>query len=144
MRKALADLAKEISGVTLLVGHPHLAGNKLYNAASVIRDGKIIATYLKNQLPNDSVFDERRYFEPGSDPCVFELEGIKFGVNICQDIWQEDTATRAKERGSRCAAGAECFPLSHAQASLAPSDCTSAHQRNGNAHRLCQSGRRTG
>jgi NAD+ synthase (glutamine-hydrolysing) len=99
-RKALADLAKEISGVALLVGHPHLAGNKLHNAASIIRDGKIIATYLKNQLPNDSVFDERRYFDPGSDPCVFELKGIKFGVNICQDIWQEDTATRAKEAGA--------------------------------------------
>ena len=97
---ALTDLAKEVNGVTLLVGHPHLAGNKLYNAASVIRDGKITATYLKNQLPNDSVFDERRYFEPGSDPCVFELKGVKFGVNICQDIWQEDTATRAREAGA--------------------------------------------
>lgn len=98
--KALADLAKEISGVTLLVGHPHLAGSKLYNAASVIRDGKIFATYLKNQLPNDSVFDERRYFEPGSDPCLFELEGIRFGVNICQDIWQGNTVTRAREAGA--------------------------------------------
>ncbi len=97
---ALADLAKEINGVTLLVGHPHLAGNKLYNAASVIRDGEIIATYFKNQLPNDSVFDERRYFEPGSDPCVFELDGIKFGINICADIWKKDTATRAKEAGA--------------------------------------------
>ncbi|MDN5753795.1 MAG: NAD+ synthase [Nitrosospira sp.] len=97
---ALADLAKEISGVTLLVGHPHLAGNKLYNAASVIRDGKIIATYLKNQLSNDSVFDERRYFEPGSTPCLFELDGIKFGVNICQDIWQEGAAASAKEAGA--------------------------------------------
>lgn len=96
---ALADLAKEINGITLLMGHPHLADNKLYNAASVIRDGKIIATYLKNQLPNDSVFDERRYFEPGSHPCVFELDGIKFGVNICADIWEKDTATRAKEAG---------------------------------------------
>ncbi len=98
--KALADLAKKISGVTLLVGHPHLAGSKLYNAASVIRDGKIIATYLKNQLANDTVFDERRYFEPGSDPCLFELEGIKFGVGICQDIWRGDTATRAREAGA--------------------------------------------
>ncbi|MDQ3186459.1 MAG: NAD+ synthase [Pseudomonadota bacterium] len=99
-RNMLADLAKEISGITLLVGHPHLGGNNLYNAASVIRDGKIIATYLKNQLPNDSVFDERRYFEPGSDSCTFELEGVKFGVNICQDIWQEDAVTRAKEAGA--------------------------------------------
>ena len=96
---ALADLAKEVSGITLLVGHPHLADNKLYNAASVIRDGKIIATYLKNQLPNDSVFDERRYFEPGFQSCVFELDGIKFGVTICADIWEKDTATRAKEAG---------------------------------------------
>ena len=99
-QKALADLTKEISGVMLLVGHPHLEDNKLYNAASVISDGKIIATYHKNLLPNDSVFDERRYFEPGSDSCLFELEGIRFGVNICQDIWQENTATRAREMGA--------------------------------------------
>ena len=97
---ALAELARETSGVTLLVGHPHLEDNKLYNAASVIRDGEIVATYLKNLLPNDSVFDERRYFEPGSDPCVFELDGIKFGINICQDVWQEGTATRARAAGA--------------------------------------------
>lgn len=98
--KALGDLANEVSGVTLLAGHPHLADGKLYNAASVIRDGKIIATYHKNQLPNDSVFDERRYFEPGSDPCLFELKGIRFGVNICQDIWQGDAVTRARGAGA--------------------------------------------
>lgn len=99
-RNALAELAAQINGVTLLVGHPHLIANKLYNAASVIRDGKIIATYLKNLLPNDTVFDERRYFEPGAEPCVFELDGIKVGINICQDIWQEGTATRAREAGA--------------------------------------------
>ncbi|MDE2366031.1 MAG: NAD+ synthase [Betaproteobacteria bacterium] len=99
-RDALAELAKYIDGITLLVGHPHLADNKLYNAASVIRDGRIIATYRKNQLPNDSVFDERRYFQPGSGPCVFELDGMKFGVNICQDIWEEGTASRARETGA--------------------------------------------
>ncbi|MBA2660402.1 MAG: NAD+ synthase [Nitrosospira sp.] len=95
---ALTDLAKKVIGITLLVGHPHLVDNKLYNAASVIRDGKIIATYFKNQLPNDSVFDERRYFEPGFQPCVFELDGIKFGVNICADIWEKNPATLAKEK----------------------------------------------
>ncbi|KIO49394.1 NAD+ synthase [Nitrosospira sp. NpAV] len=98
--KALSELAQEIKDLTLLVGHPHLADGKLYNAASVIRDGKIIATYHKNLLPNDSVFDERRYFEPGSDSCLFELEGIRFGVNICQDIWQENTASRARKAGA--------------------------------------------
>jgi NAD+ synthase (glutamine-hydrolysing) len=97
---ALSDLARETRDVTLLVGHPHLIGNELYNAASVIRDGKILATYLKHLLPNDSVFDERRYFDAGSDPCIFELEGIKFGINICQDIWQPGPAIRARAAGA--------------------------------------------
>jgi NAD+ synthase (glutamine-hydrolysing) len=99
-RNALTELAVKISGVTAVVGHPHLIADKLYNAASVIGNGKITATYLKNLLPNDSVFDERRYFEPGSHPCVFELDGIRFGINICQDIWQEGSATRAREAGA--------------------------------------------
>jgi NAD+ synthase (glutamine-hydrolysing) len=97
---ALSALARETSDLTLLVGHPHLIGNQLYNAASVIRDGKILETYLKHLLPNDSVFDERRYFDDGSAPCVFELEGIKFGINICQDIWQPGSAMRAKAAGA--------------------------------------------
>jgi NAD+ synthase (glutamine-hydrolysing) len=96
----LADLAAEINDVALLVGHPHLAGDKLHNAASLIRDGKVIATYFKNELPNDFVFDERRYFVPGSDPCVFDLEGTKFSINICADIWQKNTAACAKEAGA--------------------------------------------
>ncbi|HEY6044407.1 MAG TPA: nitrilase-related carbon-nitrogen hydrolase, partial [Nitrosospira sp.] len=99
-RDALADLVKSIDGITLLVGHPHLIGNKLYNAASVIRDGRIIATYRKNQLPNDSVFDECRYFQPGRNPCIFELDGVRFGINICQDIWEEGAASRAREAGA--------------------------------------------
>jgi len=97
---AVADIAKNIKGITLLVGHPHLIGNDLYNAASVIRNGGIIATYCKNKLPNDSVFDEYRYFRPGTDPCVFELNGTRFGINICQDIWEEGTASRAREAGA--------------------------------------------
>ncbi len=99
-RDAVADIAKNIKGITLLVGHPHLIGNDLYNAASVIRNGGIIATYCKNKLPNDSVFDEYRYFRPGTDPCVFELNGTRFGINICQDIWEEGTASRAREAGA--------------------------------------------
>jgi NAD+ synthase (glutamine-hydrolysing) len=99
-RDAVADLAKSIEGITLLVGHPHLIGNDLYNAASVICNGRIIVTYCKNKLPNDSVFDEYRYFRPGSDSCIFELNGTRFGINICQDIWEEGTASQAREAGA--------------------------------------------
>ncbi len=97
---ALTELAGKTSNVTLLVGHPHLRKGKLYNAASVLCEGKVLATYLKQLLPNDSVFDEQRYFTPGSDACVFELEGIKFGVNICQDIWEPAPAMRTKAAGA--------------------------------------------
>jgi NAD+ synthase (glutamine-hydrolysing) len=99
-QEALANLATKINGIILVIGHPHRADHKLYNAASVIRDGRIATTYLKTSLPNDSVFDERRYFEPGSDPCIFELDGIKFGVQICQDIWQGNSARRTREAGA--------------------------------------------
>lgn len=96
----LADLVSKTSGIVLLIGHPHSVNGKLYNAASVIRDGKVAATYLKNLLPNDTVFDERRYFEPDTGPCIFELENTRIAINICQDIWQAGTATEAKKAGA--------------------------------------------
>src|SRR5262249_62292122 len=55
---ALECLAREVSGITLVVGHPDLSGGKRHNAASVIRDGRIAGTYYKQTLPNYTVFDE--------------------------------------------------------------------------------------
>jgi len=54
----------------------------------VILGGRVIAKYAKHHLPNYSVFDEYRVFVPGTEPCVFELDGVQFGVLICEDIWQ--------------------------------------------------------
>jgi len=84
---AMARLVAGVSGITLVVGHPRQENHKRFNAASVIRDGRIIATYDKHALPNYTVFDEQRYFEPGNGACVFEAGGIRFGVNICEDTW---------------------------------------------------------
>jgi NAD+ synthase (glutamine-hydrolysing) len=98
--KALADLAQHAQGIILIVGHPHKVGKSCYNAASILRDGKIVATYHKHALPNHSVFDEERYFAHGKDPCLIELDGIKFGINICADVWHEHAAIRAKEAGA--------------------------------------------
>ncbi len=96
----LESLVKKINGVTLLLGHPHFHENKIYNAASVICDSKIIATYFKNTLINDAVFKEYRYFEPGSDSCVFCIEGIKFGLTISTDVSEGSNVIRAKEKGA--------------------------------------------
>jgi NAD+ synthase (glutamine-hydrolysing) len=99
--EALADLAGRISGIAAVVGHPHERDGKRYNAASLLQDGVIAATYLKHELPNYSVFDEERYFDQGGEPCVFEIEGIRFALNICADVWERETARRARNAGAQ-------------------------------------------
>lgn len=98
---ALNNLVQQVEGISVVVGHPHEVGEKRYNAASVFRNGRILATYHKRELPNYSVFDEERYFTRGVAPCVFELEGVKFALNICADIWQEHAAQRALNAGAQ-------------------------------------------
>jgi NAD+ synthetase len=93
---ALSDLAGRVRGITLLVGHPREFAGKRYNAASVIEDGRVVATYHKRVLPNYTVFDEQRYFEPGEEACVFSLAGLNFGVNICEDTWGRQGAVTAR------------------------------------------------
>ena len=86
-QRALDDLARRVTGITLVVGHPRAKDGKRYNSASVLRDGRLTAVYDKFHLPNYTVFDEERYFEPGTQPCVFGVDGVQFGVNICEDTW---------------------------------------------------------
>ncbi|MBI4190768.1 MAG: NAD+ synthase [Betaproteobacteria bacterium] len=84
---ALQQLAAQVSGIAVLVGHPRQADGKRYNAASLIQNGRIVAAYHKHTLPNYTVFDEERYFDSGDQPCVFQVNGVNFGVNICEDTW---------------------------------------------------------
>ncbi|MBI5626689.1 MAG: NAD+ synthase, partial [Nitrosomonadales bacterium] len=99
--QTLSELAMKTSDIAVVVGHPHEQGGKRYNAASLLRNGEIAATYLKHELPNYSVFDEERYFEHGSEPCVFEMSGVRFALNICADIWEPDTARQARNAGAQ-------------------------------------------
>jgi len=85
--RALADLAARVGDITVVVGHPRAADGKRYNSASVIQGGKVVGTYDKQRLPNYTVFDEERYFEPGRASCVHGVNGVNFGVNICEDAW---------------------------------------------------------
>lgn len=97
---ALQDLARQMHGIAVLVGHPHQVSGRRFNAASLLHEGKVVATYFKNTLPNHSVFDEERYFARGNEACVFEMEGVKFGINICADVWGEPAARRARDAGA--------------------------------------------
>jgi NAD+ synthase (glutamine-hydrolysing) len=97
---ALNKLSIGLTGITVIVGHPHKVGDVCFNAASVLQGGKVIATYHKQALPNHSVFDEKRYFVSGSDALVFEHEGVKLGVLICADVWEPAPALLAKVAGA--------------------------------------------
>ena len=88
-------------GLTVIVGHPKKTADGLQNYASVIRDGKVIAGYAKQELPNHEVFDEVRYFTVGHEACVFENAGIQFGVILCEDAWHEGPAKQAHAAGAQ-------------------------------------------
>ena len=86
---ALQRIATGTRGIVAVVGWPQAAGAVVYNAASVLRDGAIAATYRKRELPNYAVFDERRYFDvdPDREHCVFDVSGVQLGLIICEDLW---------------------------------------------------------
>jgi NAD+ synthetase len=108
---ALAHLAAEApAGLALLVGHPHATGDRLYNAASVVRGGRVEATYFKQRLPNYEVFDEERYFDEGTAPLVVEVAGVKVGVNICADVWEAGAPEAAAAAGAQLLAVLNASP----------------------------------
>ena len=104
VRRSLADL----QGMHVVVGHPSgddhrnrsVAVQHRYNMASVLTEGQVVATYAKRELPNYQVFDERRYFIPGQDTCVFEVSGVKVGLLICEDAWFEQPARDTQAAGA--------------------------------------------
>jgi NAD+ synthase/NAD+ synthase (glutamine-hydrolysing) len=99
-KRALDDLAGRVEGIALIVGHPEEHEGRRYNAATVIENGRIKAVYRKIRLPNYDVFDEKRYFDPGSEACVVTLGGVRCGINICADVWEAGAAERAAEAGA--------------------------------------------
>src|SRR3954469_21311126 len=85
-RAVLDDVAGEARGLVAFVGFPERADD-VYNAGAVLADGRVQAIYRKVQLPNYGVFDELRYFQAGDGGAVIEVDGVKVGVTICEDIW---------------------------------------------------------
>ena len=98
--KLMVELAS-FPGLTIIVGHPKKTSVGLQNFASVLRDGKVIAGYAKQELPNHEVFDEVRYFVPGKQACVFECDGIQYGLILCEDAWHAGPAKQAHSAGAQ-------------------------------------------
>jgi len=97
--KKIKLMTKFVKNNIAIVGFVDKKGNDLYNAAAIMKRGKIIGVYHKMCLPNYGVFDEKRYFRPGKEPFVFTIGKVKCGLNICEDIWEMEgpTKTQAKK-----------------------------------------------
>ena len=98
---SLERLKQEVRGITLIAGYPEYSGAKIFNSAIVIRDGKVLANHRKACLPNYRVFDEKRYFTPGTDATIIEINGMRAAVLVCEDAWDSAPAYQAREKGAQ-------------------------------------------
>ena len=106
MRKSVAEALNRIRsdthGIGVLVGFPDYQDDKIYNSSAVFADGNVLAHYRKRCLPNYAVFDEERYFTAGKEPSVFNLNGVRIGLNICEDVWQQSPLAASRAAGAEC------------------------------------------
>lgn len=84
----------------VILGYPVQRDGLLWNCAGVIHGGELVAEYHKQELPNYQVFDEKRYFAAGESPCVLDIQGLRVGLSVCEDIWVEGPTAAAAEAGA--------------------------------------------
>ena len=85
----------------VVIGYPRRESGALYNVAGVMHQGAIIGEYRKQELPNYQVFDEKRYFTAGDKPCVLDMAGVRVGLSICEDIWEDAPTRQAAAAGAQ-------------------------------------------
>ena len=100
---ALAQDLTQFPDLHVVVGLPLQddAGLVRHNAASVLVNGQVLGTYRKHDLPNTTVFDEKRYFSSSDQAFVFAVKGVRFGINICEDTWFAHAPERARAAGAQ-------------------------------------------
>lgn len=98
--RALQRILAQKSKAKIIVGYPKIAGNRVFNMAGLIADGKLLNEYAKQCLPNYRVFDDKRYFAAGESSCVVDINGIKTAILICEDIWEAGPLQQAVNDGA--------------------------------------------
>jgi NAD+ synthase (glutamine-hydrolysing) len=117
--KTVSTALSGLKGLHVVVGHPSggdertrsVSVQRRFNMASVVCEGQVVAAYAKRELPNYQVFDERRYFVAGDQPCVFDVAGTKVGLLICEDAWFDTPAADAKAAGAELLAVINASPF---------------------------------
>ena len=100
-KNELQKLIADAPPIPFLVGLPWVEDGKVYDAAALIRGGRLEGVYKKEMLPNESVFDECRYFSSGDgEPLVFESGGAVFAAQVCADIWHPHRANKVAKSGA--------------------------------------------
>ena len=99
---SVAEIARSVTGITVVIGFPEYEEDRIYNSSAALKDGKVLAHYRKKLLPNYAVFDEERYFKAGKDAAVFKVNGIRFGLNICEDVWRPGPVSDSRAAGAEC------------------------------------------
>ncbi|WP_442899758.1 NAD+ synthase [Gilliamella sp. App4-10] len=96
-QNALSLIQQASIQCAVVVGHPHWQDQNIYNALSFFCDGKLLARYHKQWLPNYDVFDEKRYFSADNQTCAVNFKGQKIGLLICEDLWQNQPIDDIKQ-----------------------------------------------
>ena len=115
-QRAVEELAAAAQGITVLVGFAEPVADQVdprhaYNSLAILAGGRVQAVYRKNRLPDYSVFDEQRYFVPGSEPMTIEAGGISVGLTVCEDVWIPGPPAQAEvEAGARLIANPSGSP----------------------------------
>ena len=107
----LGEMLKQLSGIDVIVGHPKRQYGRLFNCASLLRGGRVAATYYKHCLPNYSVFDEKRYFAEGDGACVIDVKGVPLGITVCEDVWEGWPIDEAAKAGARAVININASPF---------------------------------
>ena len=114
VEQALRQVAQATQDMNLILGHTAKDGAHLYNACSLIRDGKISATYHKRNLPNYGVFDEKRYFTEGNALHPVTVGGVRLALSVCEDLWTEEHVAAAARAGAELLVNVNASPY-HAE-----------------------------
>ena len=104
------------SDIAIIFGFPDKKNHHLYNKAICLYQQKILATYTKQELPNYKVFDEKRYFTPKHETCVFEFNGFKIGLLVCEDVWYPQPIKAAATAGAEFIITINASPFNMKQA----------------------------
>ena len=110
---ALQRLRAEVRGITLVVGFPGMRDGLRYNMAAALHDGEVLVEYRKRELPNYSVFDEKRYFTAGAGVGLFEQDGIRFALAVCEDVWFDAPVADAAAGGAQVVLNLNGSPFHH-------------------------------